>query len=49
MSALQTILIAGLTTMAMATFSSIATFLVSRYLPRILDHVERRVKNPLDK
>jgi len=49
MQPLDTILIAGLTTMAMATFSSIATFLVNRYLPRLLDKAEKRVKKKIDK
>jgi hypothetical protein len=49
MQPLQTIIIAGFTTMAMATFSSIATFLVNRYLPRLLDHAEKKIKKPLDK
>lgn len=48
MNALQTVLIAGLTTMAMATFSSIANFIVNRYAPRICDWVEKRLKKHID-
>lgn len=48
MNALQTVLIAGLTTWAMATFSSIATFIVNRYAPRFCDWLEKKLKRHID-
>jgi hypothetical protein len=48
MNVFTTIIVSGLTTMAMATFSTIASFLVNRYLPRVLDNVEHKFKK-LDK
>lgn len=49
MNIIETVVISGLTTFALATFSSVATFFVNRYMPRILDHIEKKVKKPLDK
>jgi hypothetical protein len=44
MSALQTFFIALATTFFMATFTSVANFMVNRYMPRIAEHVEKKVK-----
>ena len=44
MNVIQTVLISGLTASILAMFTSIATFLVNRYAPRIADHIEKRFK-----
>jgi hypothetical protein len=49
MTTIQTILLAGITTMAMSTFGSIAIVLVNHYAPRIAEHIEKKFRKPIDK
>lgn len=44
MSMIQGILISGTTAFFVAVFTSMATFFVTRYMPRITDHLEKKIK-----
>ena len=46
MNILGTVIISALTMAVMTTFGEIAKFFVNRYLPKITDSVEKKVKKP---
>lgn len=46
MTNLQTILIAAITASFMTTFAEVAKFFVNRYLPKVTEHLEKKIKKP---